>query len=323
MIRTVGRVVGLVLMGLGGSLILFVLLARSEISGAVALMSVPAIERQAEAKPPRKKPAPAPALFCTVGQTRDAEVYQRREDLRAVEIVKKSTLLGNDGTKELWDTPHGKFWIVSGELPTLADVLSEEDYHVYEENGEGARKGDVVLDCGAHYGAYTRKALKLGAKLVVAVELAPESIACLRKTFAAEIKTGQVIVYPKGVWDKEDRLIMQRGGSSSGNSVAIGSQIKGDLVPLTTIDTLVRELKLPKVDFVKMDIEGAEIKAVAGAKETIRRYRPRLALSAYHVPDDPLNLLVTVRELDPTYWASFGPCKHYMGRFVPVIALFH
>jgi hypothetical protein len=39
--------------------------------------------------------------------------------------------------------------------------------------------------------------------------------------------------------------------------------------PLTTIDKLVAELKLPKVDFIKMDIEGAEVKALNGARETI------------------------------------------------------
>jgi FkbM family methyltransferase len=325
MMKVAVRVIGLILMGLGGALIVFLVLARGEISHLASFVPNPVSEQQAKSNPPKKVPTTAALLapFCTEEQTKYAPVYQRKENLRAAEIVEASTLLRNEGTQEVWDTPHGRFWIIPGELPTLADVLAEEDYHVYEENGEGVRKGDVVLDCGAHYGAYTKKALKMGAKLVVAIELAPDNVACLRKTFAEEIGAGRVVVYPKGVWDKDDELVMQRRGSSAGNSVAIGSDSQGDRVPLTTIDALVRELKLPRVDFIKMDIEGAETRAVAGATETIRKHRPRLALSAYHVPNDPLNLLVKVRDLLPTYWASFGSCKYYMGRFVPVILFFH
>jgi len=37
---------------------------------------------------------------------------------------------------------------------------------------------------------------------------------------------------------------------------------------------------------VKMDIEGAERNALRGGRAVIRRFRPRLALSAYHLPDD-------------------------------------
>jgi len=70
------------------------------------------------------------------------------------------------------------------------------------------RSGDVVLDCGANVGVYTRDALDSGAKLVVAIEPAPENIECLRRNFAPEVAAGRVIVYPKGVWDKDDFLTL-------------------------------------------------------------------------------------------------------------------
>jgi hypothetical protein len=60
--------------------------------------------------------------------------------------------------------------------------------------------------CGAHIGVYIREALSLGAKLVVAVEPALENLECLRRNFATEIAAGRVIVYPKGVWDREEVL---------------------------------------------------------------------------------------------------------------------
>jgi FkbM family methyltransferase len=69
---------------------------------------------------------------------------------------------------------------------------------------------------------------------------------------------------------------------------------KGPVVPLTTIDKLVDELRLPSVDFVKMDIEGAEMQALKGAVATVRRFHPRMAISVEHRPSDPDRILELV-----------------------------
>lgn len=53
--------------------------------------------------------------------------------------------------------------------------------------------------------------------------------------------------------------------------------------------------------FIKMDIEGAEARALDGARRTIARHRPRLAISAYHQPGDLWNLLRQIRSWDLGY----------------------
>ncbi len=61
----------------------------------------------------------------------------------------------------------------------------------------------------------------------------------------------------------------------------------GPNVQLTTIDEIVRDLKLERVDYIKMDIEGAERAALVGATGTIRRFHPRLTVSMEYRYDDP------------------------------------
>lgn len=218
-------------------------------------------------------------------------------------IFKACKLLEKKDNVELWDTPHGRFWVAGNNFYTLAWVLAEQEAHIYGNPSRGVRTGDIVLDCGAHFGGYTRAALNMGAKLVVAIEIVPENIECLRQTFAAEIGSGKVIVYPKGVWDKDDKLILQKQDHTWADSIVMKGKKEGPSVLLTTIDKIVDELGLDRVDFVKADIEGAERNALLGATKTLKRFKPRMAIAAYHLKDDKTILPEIVLKAQPAYKA--------------------
>ena len=160
-----------------------------------------------------------------------------------------------------------------------------------------------MLDCGANYGTFTRRALNRGAAKVVAIEINRDIQEALRRTFANEIREGKVVVYGKGVWDRETELDLR------GDSVVMKREGSPVRLPVTTIDRIVSELQLPSVDFIKMDIEGAEKNALRGAQATLLKFSPAMAISAEHLPDDAQAIPAQVKELAPGLRMEFGFCE--------------
>jgi FkbM family methyltransferase len=228
------------------------------------------------------------------------------------QILNASKLIGQDPPAyELWSTPQGRYWIPAGSRYVLPFNLAEQRRKIYGIGDYGPHAGDITLDCGANIGVTVHEELAAGAKTVVAIEPAPENLECLRRNYAKEIAAGQVIVVPKGVWDKEDVLTLRVDPTNSAaDSFVLQREgaVELEKVPLTTIDKLVAELKLERVDYIKLDIEGAEPKALVGAKATLAKYKPRLSVASYHQPDHPKVIPEIIRAARPDYQMQCGPC---------------
>ena len=118
----------------------------------------------------------------------------------------------------------------------------------------------------------------------------------------------------KAMWEKDCELefcenIMSSPASrvAGANGLDIKSNEISLKVPATTIDTI-REKTGLKADFIKMDIEGSELNALIGAKETIKKDRPQLAISIYHSNDDFVDI--------PLYLKSeLKDYKFYLGHY--------
>ncbi|HEY2014325.1 MAG TPA: FkbM family methyltransferase [Bryobacteraceae bacterium] len=231
------------------------------------------------------------------------------EILRASKVVEK-----DPAGYHLVDTPHGRWWIPEGNDFVLPFNLAEQVREVYGSGEHAVKPGDVVLDCGANVGDWTRIALDHGAKLVVGFEPAPENIECFRRNFKDEIAAGRVLLVPKGVWDKDDILLLKRDArnSAADSFVMLPDGSPGVQAPLTTIDKVVAQLiaeaRLDRVDYIKMDIEGAELRALAGAHDTVAKFHPRLSMAAEHVPGDEVRIPDAVKNLWSGYRMTCGPC---------------
>lgn len=188
----------------------------------------------------------------------------------------------------LYQTPHGQTWMpLPDDLWSLAVVEAEQEQHMYGAPQRlGVHRGDVVLDVGAHVGLFAKQALAAGAAKVITFEVTPRSNQALRQNLKDEIGEGRVVVIEQGAWFEEATMplvIVER--CSVCNSVSHPWMRAALDVPLTTIDRVVRDLGVDRVDFIKLDIENAEANALRGATDTVARHRPRLAVALENAKD--------------------------------------
>ncbi|MCX8502178.1 MAG: FkbM family methyltransferase [Alphaproteobacteria bacterium] len=73
------------------------------------------------------------------------------------------------------------------------------------------------------------------------------------------------------------------------------------VVPLVTLDSLVESGRIPKVDFIKLDVECSELVALKGSHQTILKFKPKLAISIYHYTNDFFDLVNYITILYPFY----------------------
>ncbi len=249
------------------------------------------------------------------GRWEALKAYYRHYRSRSAEPreVNASRILSSDPAGfQLVESSMGRFWepAIEGHSSVLAQV-TEMEFKYLGVSGLLPQPGEIVLDCGANVGVFTRKALDSGARTVVAIEPAPKNVVCLKRNFAAEISKGQVMVIEKGVWDREDLLRLGEHEDTPAEDSFVKHQKthSGPVVPLTTIDNLVRDLSLDRVDFIKMDIEGAEQRALTGAAETLAEFRPRLEISVNHLPEDPVQVPLIVKRAWPGYSIECLRCE--------------
>lgn len=103
-----------------------------------------------------------------------------------------------------------------------------------------------------------------------------------------------------GLWDEPGSLRFSPDAKGNSGSGIVGQA--GELeVRTSTIDGVTQELGLDRVDFIKMDIEGAERRALAGSASVLKRWIPRMAVCTYHAEGDAVAIQQVAYKAQPNY----------------------
>jgi FkbM family methyltransferase len=166
--------------------------------------------------------------------------------------------------------------------------------------------GAVVVDVGANIGCFALAVARVigpGGR-IICCEPVPENVECLHLTLAANgIDNCTIVTTALGT--SVGTLSINMGPGCGVHSAVQWEGAPSVEVPLTTLDQLVADQGLARVDFIKIDTEGMEAEILRGAAEMIRRDRPQVVAAAYHKAGDLELLTDLLKELEPTYTVSW------------------
>ena len=154
----------------------------------------------------------------------------------------------------------------------------------------GAYTGDTIMEFIRYAGAWRR---------ITALEPDSETFARLEKNTAA---LHDCILYRLGAYSRYARQPFAGGAGR-------GSHLAEDGV-MTELDSVDNILCGQPVSLINMDVEGMEAEAITGMAKTLRRYRPKLLLAAYHRSEDLWRLPLEVLAIQPEYkvYLRHYPC---------------
>lgn len=138
------------------------------------------------------------------------------------------------------------------------------------------RPDQWIIDCGAHFGYYTKhfNQVVAGSGKVLAIEPNPSSVSLLKRRQRRE-GWSRIAVSPSAAWSSETSLALARDGPFDVASRVSASSAPGDVkVSATTIDRLVATLGIRSLYMIKVDVEGAELEVLKGARATLEKLSP-------------------------------------------------
>ncbi len=200
----------------------------------------------------------------------------------------------------------------------LADEKSKEDYlnilrykisgdtrYLFASHSEKMRvyseilclgENETIVDLGAYDGDTIREfAEATGGQYNKIIAFEPDS-KNFRKLTEKTSHMENIERHNLGAWDKKETLYFAKKGGRNSRTDESGVPVEFD-----SVDNVVNE----EITLLKMDIEGAEMKALDGARHTIEKYSPKLYVCAYHRNEDMFALILKINELSADYKIYF------------------
>lgn len=163
----------------------------------------------------------------------------------------------------------GLSWEIPAAYPGARTAFLENEPMVKDFLTTRFRTGDAFVDVGANVGAYSVRAASSGMK-VYSFEPNPENAKVLRRN--AEINHLSVDLFECALGSKEGEARLSPNGALS--RVSLDGSV---VIPVRTLDSF----DLPRVDLLKVDVEGHEFEVLKGAEKTIARFHPDIIIEMH------------------------------------------
>lgn len=174
----------------------------------------------------------------------------------------------------------------------IGETLYTSNWHNYEIPGTQVSRDDVVVDCGAAEGLFSLNIVGRCRRVVI-IEPMPAYHQSLHETF----KPYQNV-----------SIIRCALSDEQGSGYITDDEIRSELTlqkpgvetPITTLDDLFHKKRSP-LSYIKADLEGYEMKMMGGAVETIREWKPKIAITTYHNKGDADRIRCFISKIVPGY----------------------
>ncbi len=224
----------------------------------------------------------APEVPVCGGEIFNAEYARRHKK----EIEKAYNMLCDEQSKKVFEQTI--LFKLDGDISRLFSCESDEDEAF--NSILKLKEGDSFLDLGAYNGDTVLDFVKRVGRFgrIIAVEPDPKSFAKLLRNIG-----------DLGI-EAINAAVSEKCGTLPFSSKASrGSVAGGDLeIPCVSIDSICQGVSF---DYIKFDVEGKELDAIKGGVITIKNYRPKMLVSAYHKSDDFFAIPLLVKSINPDY----------------------
>jgi FkbM family methyltransferase len=160
-----------------------------------------------------------------------------------------------------------------------------EDFNYYQHFYK-TKKDDVVIDAGAnmgHVSIFLSKKVGANGK-VYCFEPDKFNVELLNSNRSLNTDLNDnIIIEDLLLWNENILVDFEEAGTVGSSAVWFSENAKIVKKQAVTLDSWAEKVQLTRLDFIKMDIEGAEIEALEGCEEVIKKYNPNFAIASYHI----------------------------------------
>lgn len=177
-------------------------------------------------------------------------------------------------------------------------LISTQDSNAFFSDVLNLGENEVMIDCGAYDGDTCLAFSKVVPNYSHIFALEPDIniLPTLQKNTASL----RCSIIPKGAYCKQETLRFSTEDSGTSHADSNG-EIQIECDSIDNLLQLERSCFKNLISFIKMDIEGGELKALQGARYTIQTYKPKLAICVYHKKEDLITLPQYILSLYPKY----------------------